>query len=136
VNLPQLTLRALRARAVEVPMKLPLGTSAGTLRSAALLLIDLETEEGVTGRSYLFCYLPGAAPAIAAMLAEAERTVKGARMAHAVEFTLIIKGNDVVSIDPRGKEPSMPLYQRDKYRENKTRWIKRERFAPVEEIHW
>jgi len=61
-------------------MKLPLGTSAGTLRSAALLLIDLETEEGVTGRSYLFCYLRAAAPAISAMLTEVERTAKGDRL--------------------------------------------------------
>ena len=29
-----------------------------------LLLIDLETKEGVTGRSYLFCYLRAAVPAI------------------------------------------------------------------------
>ncbi len=77
---PRLTLRAIRASGVEVPLKVPLGTSAGTLRSAALLLIDLETEEGVTGHSYLFCYLPAAAPAIAAMLGEVERTVKGDRV--------------------------------------------------------
>ena len=64
-------------------MKLPLGTSAGTLRTAPLLLIDLETEEGVTGRSYLFCYLPAAAPAIAALLGEIERSVKGERIAPA-----------------------------------------------------
>lgn len=80
---PRLTLRAIRATGVEVPLKLPLGTSAGTLRSAALLLIDLETEEGVTGHSYLFCYLPAAAPAIAAMLGEVERSVKGERVAPA-----------------------------------------------------
>ena len=77
---PRLTLRAIRARGVEVPLKLPLGTSAGTLRSAALLLIDLDTEEGVTGHSYLFCYLPAAAPAIAVMLGEIERSVKGDRV--------------------------------------------------------
>jgi mandelate racemase len=83
VSEPRLTLRAIRATGVEVPLKLPLGTSAGTLRSAALLLIDLETEEGVTGHSYLFCYLPAAAPAIAAMLGEVERGVKGERVAPA-----------------------------------------------------
>jgi mandelate racemase len=77
VNAPRLTVRAIRARGVEVPMKLPLGTSAGTLRSAPLLLVDLETEEGVTGHSYLFCYLPAAAGAIATVLGEVERTVKG-----------------------------------------------------------
>jgi len=64
-------------------MKLPLGTSAGTIRSAPLLLIDLETEEGLTGHSYLFCYLAAAAPAIATLLAEVERTVKGERIAPA-----------------------------------------------------
>jgi mandelate racemase len=83
VSEPRLTLRAIRARGVEVPLKLPLGTSAGTLRSAPLLLVDLETEEGVTGRSYLFCYLPAAAPAIAALLGEVERSVKGDRIAPA-----------------------------------------------------
>jgi len=83
VNLPRLTVREIRAVGVEVPMKLPLGTSAGTIRSAPLLLIDLETEEGVTGRSYLFCYLPAAAPAIAAVLGEVERSVKGERVAPA-----------------------------------------------------
>ncbi len=81
MTLQQLTLRALRGRGVEVPMRLPLGTSAGTLRSAALLLIDLETEEGVTGRSYLFCYLRAVAPAISAMLGEVERTLKGDKIA-------------------------------------------------------
>jgi mandelate racemase len=83
VTPPRLALRAIRARGVNVPMKLPLGTSAGTLRSAALLLVDVETEEGVTGRSYLFCYLPAAAPAIAAMLGEIERTAKGDSIAPA-----------------------------------------------------
>jgi mandelate racemase len=72
-----LTLRSIRATGVEVPMKLPLGTSAATIRAAPLLLIDLETEEGVTGRSYLFCYLPAAAGAIAHLLGEVSRVVKG-----------------------------------------------------------
>lgn len=74
-----LTIRALRATAVEVPMNHVLGTSAAAVRAAPLLLIDLDTEEGVTGRSYLFCYLRGAAPAMAAMVAEVERMVKGER---------------------------------------------------------
>jgi len=83
MNAPRLTVRGVRARAVEVPMKLPLGTSAGTLRSAPLLLIDLETEEGVTGRSYLWCYFPAAMPAIAKILEEVARVVEGERLAPA-----------------------------------------------------
>jgi len=74
-----LTIRALRAVAVDMPMKHVLGTSAQAVRSAPLILVDLETEEGVTGHSYLFCYLNAAAPAIATMLAEVERVVKGQR---------------------------------------------------------
>jgi len=64
-------------------MKLPLGTSAGTIRSAPLLLIDVQTEEGVTGHAYLFCYLPAAAAAIVTLLGEVERMVKGERIAPA-----------------------------------------------------
>ena len=56
-----------------------LGTSAQAVREAPLLLVDLETEEGVTGRAYQFCYLPAAAPAIATLLEEVLRTVKGDR---------------------------------------------------------
>src|SRR5919204_303492 len=77
------SVRSIRAVGVEVPMKLPLGTSAATIRAAPLLLIDLETEEGVTGRSYLFCYVRAAAPAIASLLAEVLRVVKGDRVAPA-----------------------------------------------------
>ena len=47
-------IRAVRARAVAAPMKRPLATSTGTVGEAALLLIDLETDAGITGRTYLF----------------------------------------------------------------------------------
>lgn len=46
-----------------------------------------------------------------------------------VPYTLIIKGNDVVSIDPPGKW--VPFYQRAKYRENQVHWVNRERFVPT-----
>jgi hypothetical protein len=44
-------------------------------------------------------------------------------------YTLVIKGNDVVSIKPSGI--LHPLYQREKYRENQARWVKRDRFVPA-----
>ncbi len=75
--LPRLTIRSLRSVAVSVPMKLPLGTSALTVNSAPLLLIDLETEEGITGRTYLFCYLPLGAQLIARVLQELLVLIKG-----------------------------------------------------------
>lgn len=78
---PFLTLRSLRATPVEVPMKRPLGTSVQTIRTAPLLLIDLETEEGVTGRAYLFCYTKMAAGPIACVLDDAFAAIKGDRLA-------------------------------------------------------
>jgi mandelate racemase len=63
-----LTLRALRARAVDVPMRRPLRTAGGTVATAPLVLIDLETAEGVAGRSYLFCYTPLALAPVVALL--------------------------------------------------------------------
>jgi mandelate racemase len=43
--------------------------------------VDLETEEGITGRTYLFCYLPAAVPATISLLTEVERIVKGETVA-------------------------------------------------------
>ena len=76
-SMPALTVRAIRATPVEVPLNFVLGTSQGILRQVPLLLVDLETEEGVTGRTWLFCYVRAAAPAIASLLGEVERVTKG-----------------------------------------------------------
>ena len=76
-SLPHLTVRALRATPVEVPPNFVLGTSMGAFRQVPLLLIDLETEEGVTGRSYVFCYFRAALPAVSSLVGEVERVVKG-----------------------------------------------------------
>jgi len=75
--LPKLTVRSLRATSVSVPMNHVLGTSAQTIRSAPLLLIDLETEEGITGHTYLWCYIPLAAALIARALDQLIGMLKG-----------------------------------------------------------
>src|SRR6478672_4780000 len=77
---PVLTVRAIRAVGVEVPMTHVLGTSKGRITKAPLLLIDVETEEGVTGRSYLWSYFRQAMPAIASILQAVEECVKGDRV--------------------------------------------------------
>src|SRR5262245_25434787 len=76
-TVPSLTIRAIRSVGVEVPMTYALGTSRAVITKAPLLLIDLETEEGVTGRAYLWSYMRGVMPATAAKLAGVEETVKG-----------------------------------------------------------
>src|SRR5262245_2388992 len=77
MTLPRLTIRNIRATPVLVPMHYVLGTSAQAVREAPLMLVDVEMEEGVTGRAYQFCYLPAAASPIAVLLEEVLRTVKG-----------------------------------------------------------
>src|SRR5262249_14938347 len=58
-----------------------LGTSAATIRAAPLLLVDLLTEQGVTGRSYIFCYRRSAAKPIAALIEDACEVARGERVA-------------------------------------------------------
>ena len=51
-----------------------------------------------------------------------------------VDYTLVIKGNTVVSVDPPGK--FYPLYERKQYRATQVPWRKVERFVSDEEIQW
>ena len=120
-----LTVRAVRSVAVEVPMKHVLGTSQAAVRAAPLLLVDVETEQGVTGRAYLFCYVRAAAVGIAALLAEVEAQVKGQRVSPhelwaklAKRFTLIgvqgqvrmaLAGFDVACWDALAQAAGVPL---------------------------
>ncbi|MGH8738406.1 MAG: enolase C-terminal domain-like protein, partial [Burkholderiales bacterium] len=54
MKVDQLRLRGVRVRAVGAPMRRPLATSTGAITVAPLLLIDLQTDAGITGRAYLF----------------------------------------------------------------------------------
>ena len=125
MSTPMLTIRAIRTTAVEVPMKHVLGTSQAAVRAAPLLLVDLDTEEGITGRAWLFCYVPAAAAAIASLMAEVERQVKGEAVAPAAlaaklqkRFTLIgvqgvvrmaLSGLDVACWDALAVAAGQPL---------------------------
>lgn len=79
-----LRLRGVRCTAVEVPLRYVLGTSAATVKAAPLLLVDVLTEEGVTGRAYIFCYRRSGAKPIAAIIEDAAEIVCGERIAPAV----------------------------------------------------
>lgn len=73
----RLTVRGLHVRAVKVPMRLPLQTSGGTITIAPLALIDLHTEEGITGSSYLFCYTPLVLKPMVELLVNLGDVIKG-----------------------------------------------------------
>ena len=70
-------IKSIRGRAVSAPIKRPLATSAGTVSSAALLLIDLQTDEGITGRTYLFGIGKHNLPPIAKLVEAMAEMVKG-----------------------------------------------------------
>jgi mandelate racemase len=73
----KLKIRAIRARAVAVPMKRPLHTSIAAVTVAPLLLIDLQTDGGIVGRSYLFGVSRSALPAITKLVEAMAEIVKG-----------------------------------------------------------
>ncbi|MBP0459093.1 enolase C-terminal domain-like protein [Streptomyces montanisoli] len=68
--------RSVEATPVLLPMRRPLGTSVSSIGEAPMVLIDLHTDEGVTGRSYLFCYAEALAHAVVTLVRDA-----GARLA-------------------------------------------------------
>lgn len=60
MKLEALTLRSLRARPVLLPLRRPIVARIATIAVWPLILIDLQTEEGIVGRAYLEPYLPQA----------------------------------------------------------------------------
>lgn len=77
MNAPFPTLRSVRARAVVVPLKRPIRTAVGSLPSAPLVLIDLESEEGVTGCAYILAYTTTALPALARLVEDIGAEIVG-----------------------------------------------------------
>ena len=74
---PLPTIRGLHARPVNVPLARPLHTGGGVVATAPLVLIDVLTEEGITGRAYVFVYTPLALRPVVALLTGLADTLKG-----------------------------------------------------------
>jgi mandelate racemase len=70
-------IRSVKVRAVAPPMKRPLATSTGKLTESSLLLIDLQTDQGIVGRSYLFGLGRQNLPAIARLVEAMAAMVAG-----------------------------------------------------------
>lgn len=68
---------SVQASLVSVPMRRPLGTSAARLTEAPLLLVDLTTSDGITGRGYLFCYRESAGLAALALVRDLHEALAG-----------------------------------------------------------
>ena len=77
----RLTISGLDVRAVNVPMRIPLQTSSGTITTAPLALLDLRTAQGVIGRTYLFCYTPLVLQPVCELLRNLESVILGLSVA-------------------------------------------------------
>jgi mandelate racemase len=65
-----LTIRDIKVRAVNAPLARPIRTAVGAIPSAPLLLIDIGTDQGIVGRSYLFAYTVAALAPLTRLAAE------------------------------------------------------------------
>jgi mandelate racemase len=75
-----ITITGVRARAVNVPLSKPHPTAGGTVMSAPLVLIDIETNAGVTGRTYLFCYTAFALAPVTRLVESFGELIKGDKL--------------------------------------------------------
>ena len=67
----------LRATPVNVPLARPHPTASGVVSSAPLVLMDLETDQGLTGHAYVFCYTPIVLKPIAELIEALQPLIQG-----------------------------------------------------------
>lgn len=127
MNKPLLTITGLNAQPVNVPITRPLITAGGSITHAPLILIDLMTDGGVTGRSYLFVYAPMALLPITELLKSMGEMIKGQSLIPKdvfdfmqKKFTLLglqgfsmmaVSGVDMACWDAAARADNLPLCQ-------------------------
>ncbi len=79
--LETLTLRAIEARPVLLELRRPVVARIATITDWPLILIDLHTEEGIVGRSYLEPYIPKSMAYLLPALRDLGELMKGRRIA-------------------------------------------------------
>ncbi len=118
-------IRAIKVRAVAAPMKRPLVTSIATLSVAPLVLVDLETDAGIVGRSYLVALGKHNLAPIARLLEAMADMVKGDEVAPLelerklrARYALLgvhnmvlfaMAGIDMAAWDALGQKQALPL---------------------------
>ncbi|MCB1894316.1 MAG: mandelate racemase [Zoogloeaceae bacterium] len=73
--------RALHVRAVKVPMTEPHRTASGVIHESPLVLVDVVSDEGVTGHGYVFCYSAMALKPTAMLIASLAPLIVGQPLA-------------------------------------------------------
>lgn len=73
----ELTIRSVDATAVVAPLARPIRTAVGTLPSAPLVLIDVQSEQGPRGAAYIFAYTTTALGALHRLVLDIGAELKG-----------------------------------------------------------
>ncbi len=125
MNAEPLTIRSVTARPVDLPLARQIRTASGSLLSAPLVLIDVATEQGITGRSYIFGYTPVTLAALTALIGDLAPILLGADAAPAArmaDFTarfrlvgrqgllgMALSGLDMAFWDAQGRAAGLPV---------------------------
>ena len=80
------TIQSLRVQPVLAPMPRPLRTASGAIPAAPLVLIDVQTDQDVIGRAYIFCYTPLVLKPLCAFLRDLGSLIIGKPIAPADRF--------------------------------------------------
>ena len=121
----RLTIRSVNVRAVLVPMRRPVVSKVGLFDQWPMILIDIETEEGIIGRSYLEPYLKASARDLisaihdlaAARLGQPIRPLEDFQngleslnlVGHEGMSMIAVSGLDMAAWDALAKAANMPL---------------------------
>jgi mandelate racemase len=122
-----LTIRELKVRAVDAPMPRPIRTAVGTIPSAPLLLIDIQTDQGIVGHAYLFAYTKAVLAPLARLAAEIAGELAGQSVAPAARMRaferrflllgrqgllgMLLSGIDMALWDALGRAADCPVVQ-------------------------
>jgi mandelate racemase len=125
MQVDRLTVRSIEARPLVLKLERPIVARIATITDWPLILIDLHTEEGVVGRSYLEPYLPKTMAYLVPALRDLGEALKGHRVAPAELFDLgrkslhfvgyeglsmiAVSGLDMAAWDALAKAAGLPL---------------------------
>ena len=121
----RLTFRSVNVRPVIVPLRRPVVSKVGLFDQWPIILIDIETEEGIVGRSYLEPYLKASARAIVATIHDLAAARTGQPIRPLEDFQkglkslnlvgnegiamIAVSGLDMAAWDALAKAANMPL---------------------------